>query len=597
VLHYRPPIAEYLFLLRDVFKIREYSHLQGYPDLDFNLIESIFEEAATLSREVLLPINGQGDRQSCSLDREGRVTTPQGFKEAYRIYREAGWTGLGVPEAQGGQNLPKIVTTAVLEFFGASNQAFDMYCGWGDSAATILGQYGSPALKELFLPRLVSGEWSGSMALTEAQAGTDVGLIKTTASPQANGTFRLNGTKVFNSGAEHDLTSNIVHFVLARVQGALPGVRGLSLFLAPTFMVDADGESTSRNGITCAAIESKMGLHGSATCEMQYTDAGAYLVGELNQGLTVMFRLMNHMRRRVGAIAVGVSELAYQNAREYVAGRLQGRAPSTTTRASETHADPLLEQPDVKRCLLQIAAFNEGARALLVWSSLLMDISERSSDASERHDAELRYAFLTPVLKGFLSDGAFANCVTAQQLYGGYGYVAGTGIEQLVRDVRLLSIAEGANGVQAFDLVSRQLRKGRGVAFRAIAAGIGRQIEQSSGGPSTVELANREAAALAEWERASMLLADPALSQAAVGIASSDYLYMTGLVLLGFMWLHITSSVRSGSYDAERGDDDRSRRLLRAQVFMERLLPETALRLRRIEESVLNLAMWPSHLV
>jgi acyl-CoA dehydrogenase len=592
MLMYEPPVADYLFLLEHVIRLDEHRHLRGYADLDPGLVATILDEIAKLSRDVLLPLNAVGDREGCKLHSDGSVTTPTGFRHAYRIYREGGWSALGVPAEHGGQDLPKVVTTAALEFSGAANQAFDMYTGWGESAAAILGAFGSEEQRAAYLPRLVSGEWSGSMALTESQAGTDIGLIRARAVRQSDGSYRVTGTKIFNSGAEHDLTDNIIHFVLARIEGAPPGVSGISLFLAPKFLFGPEGKPAQRNRISCGALEHKMGLHGNSTCVMNYDDATAWLIGEPNRGLAVMFVLMNHMRRRVGAISVGVAEIAYQNASAYVKARLQGRALSSPKNPSSP-ADPLIVQPDVRRTLLAIGALNDAARALVVWSALLSDIAERSPRPEERTDASRRLTFVTPVLKAFLSDVAFENCVSAQQLFGGHGYITEMGIEQLVRDIRLGMLAEGANGVQSFDLATRQLGREGGIAAASLADDIGNEIARADEDARTRGYTRAMEAALQDWQEASRWLLDRAGHREAVATGATDYLRMTGLVLLGFMWLRILAGLHrqldSGIAQGQR----LAAKYARAQFFMERLLPETRLRLNRIrcpEDTITKLA-------
>jgi hypothetical protein len=591
MLTYEPPVADYLFLLKSVIRVADHRHLRGYEELDLAVVAAILDEIGKLSRDVLLPLNAVGDRQGCRWHSDGAVTTPSGFPEAYEIYRKGGWAALGVAAEHGGQDLPKVVTTALFEFFGAANQAFDMYTGWGENGSTILGAFGSEEQRAAYLPRLVSGEWSGSMALTEPQAGTDVGLIRTYAVLQSDGSYRITGTKIFNSGAEHDLTENIIHFVLARIQGAPQGTQGLSLFLAPKFLLARDGNPTQRNQISCVGIEHKMGVHGNSTCVMSYDGATAWLIGEPNLGLAVMFRLMNHMRRRVGANAVGMSEITYQNAAAYVKTRLQGRAVSGPQNP-EKPADPLIVLPDVRRTLLAIGAFNDAARALLVWSAFLSDVAERSPLPHERAEASRRCAFVTPVLKGYLSDAAFDNCVSAQQLFGGHGYISETGIDQAVRDIRFLMIAEGANGVQGFDLAARQLRRDDGAVANLLAEDIRKEIAVANEDTRTRGFATVMAIALEDWRQGTRTLLGYGGNREALGASATDYLHMTGLILLGFMWLRIVAGVHR---ELDRGGEAEHRfaaKCARARFFMERMLPETQLRLRRIrcsEDTIMTL--------
>lgn len=592
MLSYDPPIADYLFLFKGVVDLDAYRHLPGYADLDMSVVEAVLEEAGKVSRNTMLPLNAAGDREGCTRHPDGSVSTPAGFRDAYRIYAEGGWASLAGPAQYGGQNLPGPITTAVQEFRAAANQAFDMYTGWGDSGSAILLAHGTKEQCDYYLPKLVSGEWTATMALTEPHCGTDVGLLRTRAVPQPDGSYRITGTKIFNSGGDHDLTENIVHFVLARIEGAPAGTRGISLFLMPKLLPGEDGSTGELNHVSCGAIEHKMGLRASATCVMNYDEATGWLVGEPQQGLAAMFRLMNLIRRRTGTMALAVSEIATQNAVAYAKERLQGRALSGAKYPGR-YADPLIVQPDVRRMLMKLKSFNEGARALLVWSAVIADLTERSPDKLERAAAGERLALITPIIKAFLSDVCFDNTVIAQQMFGGHGYMAETGVEQLVRDIRMLPIAEGANGVQGIDLALRKLGQDGGKAAFTLLGEIADQIARSRVTSASLSLVEAMATAHDHARDATTYLVELGASdREAVGAGATDYIHLMGLVLLGFMWLRVAeAAAREIAEGADRGDE-MAAKLVRARFFAERTLPETSLRLARIKasaESVMEL--------
>lgn len=585
MLSYDPPVADYMFLFEELIDLDKHRHLRGFADLDMEVVEAVLTEAGKIAQEVMLPLNASADREGCTRHADGRVTTPSGFKDAYRAYTEGGWAGLAAPAQYGGQDFPRTVATAVMEFRGGANQSFDMYTGWGESIAEILMAHGTPEQCETYLTRLIIGEWSATMALTEPHCGTDVGLLRTRAVPQPDGTYKVTGTKIFNSGGEHDLTDNIIHFVLARVEGDPPGSKGISLFLMPKLLPGENGAFDRRNNVSCGSIEHKMGLHGSATCVMNYDEATAWLVGERQQGLVGMFKLMNAIRRRTGTMALSVSELATQNAVAYAKERLQGRALSGPKRP-EAMADPLIVQPDVRRTLMKLKSFNEGARALLVWSGLIADVVDRAPDKAERAAAAERLALITPVIKAYLSDEGFDNTVIAQQMFGGHGYMAETGVEQLVRDIRMLAIAEGANGVQGVDLVLRKLGHNQGQSAFDLIDEIAAQLAANRTSTPSLALVDAMARALDDMREATTYLVGlGSRDREAACAGATDYIHLMGLVLVGFMWLRITEAATRRIGEGRDESGEMAAKLMRARFFAERMLPETSLRLTRIKAS------------
>ncbi|HKS85026.1 MAG TPA: acyl-CoA dehydrogenase family protein, partial [Pseudolabrys sp.] len=463
---YKAPVDDALFLLNDVFHLDKYGNLPGFSDASPDVVEAVLREAAKFSEEALTPLNRVGDKEGCRRAADGSVTTPGGFKEAYRQIIDGGWIGISVPAEFGGQGLPTTLTQIVNEFFCSANMAFAMYPGLTQGAIAALLMHASDVLKTKYLPKMVQGVWTGTMNLTEPHCGTDLGLLRTKAVKQADGSYKISGTKIFISAGEHDLSENIIHLVLARIEGAPAGTKGISLFVAPKFMVNDDGSLGARNAVTCGSIEEKMGIHGNATCVMNYDGATGWLVGEENRGLNAMFTMMNEARLGVGVQGLALSEVAYQNAAIYAKERLQGRAISGA-KYPDKPADPIIVHPDVRRTLMSIRAFNEAARALVMWTALKSDVAHRSDDEKERKSADDHMGLLTPVIKGVLTDGGFANAVMAQQMFGGHGYIAEHGMEQFVRDARIAQIYEGANGIQALDLVGRKLGKDGGSAIMA----------------------------------------------------------------------------------------------------------------------------------
>jgi len=579
---YNAPVKSVQFLLNDVFNIARYANLPGFAEASPDIVAAILEEAAKFSQEVLAPLNRVGDTEGCIRHDDGRVTTPTGFREAYRQFREGGWIGISAPAEYGGQGLPATIGAVANEFFISANMAFAMYSGLVQGAVAALLAHGSDAQKRHWLPKMISGEWAGTMNLTEPHCGTDLGLLRTKAVPQTDGSYRITGTKIFISGGEQDLTENIVHLVLARIEGAPAGTKGISLFVVPKIRVNPDGSLGERNGLSCGSIEHKMGIHGNATCVMNYDGATGWLVGEANRGLNAMFTMMNEARLAVGLQGLALSEIAYQNAAAYARERLQGRALSAP-RTGDRPADPIIVHPDVRRILMTIRAFNEAARALVLWAAISGDVSHRADDPRARQEAEDRMGLLTPVIKGVLTDIGFANAVQAQQVFGGHGYIAEHGMEQFVRDARIAMIYEGANGVQALDLVGRKLGKDGGRAVMAFFAEVEGFIKEHAGEEAFKPYLGPLAASLGHLRDATLWFMQNAVAKPDhAGAGSTDYMHLFGLVALGYMWARIVEAATKKLKEGGADTDAMKTRLTTARFFVERMLPETAVHLARI---------------
>jgi acyl-CoA dehydrogenase len=579
---YKAPLEDVNFLLNDVFQIDRYDNLPGFSDASADVREAVLGEAARLSEEVLQPLNRVGDLEGCSRQADGGVTTPKGFKEAFRQLAEGGWLGLSAPTEYGGQGLPITLSQAVNEFQCSANMAFAMYGGLTMGATAALIVHGSAEQKAMFVPKMVAGEWTGTMNLTEPQCGTDLGLLRTKAVKQADGSYRITGTKIFISAGEHDLTENIIHLVLARIEGAPSGIKGISLFVVPKFLIKPDGSLGARNGVTCGSIEHKMGIHGNSTCVMNYDGATGWLVGEENKGMQGMFVMMNEARLGVAVQGLAQSEVAYQNAAAYARDRLQGRSLSGA-KAPDKPADPIIVHPDVRRTLLTIRAFNEAARAMVVWTALKSDVAHRSSDPKDRQEADDHMGLMTPVMKGFLTDTGFANAVSAQQIYGGHGYIAEQGMEQFVRDARIAMIYEGANGIQALDLVGRKLPRDGGRAVMSFFNEVASFAKEHGGNEAMKPFVTPLSAALGHLQQATTWLMQNAMMKPDnAGAAATDYLHLFGLVTLGYMW----AKMAKVAHDKIAGGGVTpylTTKMVTGRFFMERVLPETSAHLARIQ--------------
>jgi acyl-CoA dehydrogenase len=579
---YKAPLEDVSFLLNDVFQIDRYNNLPGFSDASPDVREAILAEAAKFSEEVLQPLNRIGDLEGCTRHDDGRVTTPKGFKAAYKQLGEGGWLGLSMPAEYGGQGLPTTLTQTVNEFQMSANMAFSMYPGLTQGAMAALLVHGQPEQKNMFVPRMLAGDWTGTMNLTEPQCGTDLGLLRTKAVKQADGSYKITGTKIFISGGEHDLTENIIHLVLARIEGAPAGIKGVSLFVVPKVLVNADGSLGAANGVSCGSIEHKMGIHGNSTCVMNYDGATGWLIGEENKGMQGMFVMMNEARLGVAVQGLAQSEVAYQNAAAYAKDRLQGRS-LTGPKAPDKAADPIIVHPDVRRTLLTIRAFNEAARAMVVWTSLKSDVAHRSSDAKDREAADDHMGLMTPVLKGVLTDVGFSNAVLAQQMFGGHGYIAEWGMEQFVRDARIAMIYEGANGIQALDLVGRKLPRHGGRAAMAFFAEVAAFAKDHAVDEAMQPYLAPLSTALGHLQQATMWLMQNALAKPDnAGAGATDYMQLFGLVTFGYMWARMAKVAQ----DKIAGGDTApylTSKLVTGRFFMERMLPETSLHLVRIQ--------------
>jgi 3-(methylsulfanyl)propanoyl-CoA dehydrogenase len=577
---YRAPVDNVLFLLADVLGFYRHANLPGFADAGPEEVAAILREGARFAEEVLAPLNRTGDIEGCVRHADGSVTTPPGFREAYRAYAAGGWIGLAGDPAHGGQGLPYALAAAMNEFVTSANMAFGMYPGLTQGAIAALTLHGSDDQKRTYLPKLMSGEWAGTMNLTEPQAGTDLGLLTTRATPNPDGSFAISGTKIFISSGEHDLAGNIVHLVLARIDGAPAGTKGLSLFVVPKLIPDADGAAGDRNAVACASLERKMGIHGNATCVMSYEGAIGWLVGARDKGLRAMFTMMNEARLGVGIQGLALSEAAAQMAARYARERLQGRALAGPALPSAP-ADPIIVHPDIRRALAAIRGFNLAARALMLSVAIDADIAFRSPDAAAREAAEDRVGLLTPVIKGVFTDRGFDNAVAAQQVFGGAGYIADTGIEQLVRDARITMIYEGANGIQGLDLVGRKLPRDGGRAITAFFAEVGDFIAAHEDEATLRPFVRPLKKGLDDLQGATVWFMANAMTKPDNGAAgATDYMHLLGLVALGHMWGRIAVAVAAkgdAATPAERDD------LLLGRAFMERTMPETGLRLARIQ--------------
>ncbi len=592
---YKAPVEDVMFLVNDVFHLERYNNLPGFAEASPDLVEAVLGEAAKFCEEVLSPLNRVGDAEGCTRHDDASVTTPKGFKEAYRQLTDGGWIGISAPVEFGGQGLPAVMTEIVNEFLCSANMAFAMYPLLTQGAISALYVHGSPEQKATYLPPMIAGKWTGTMNLTEAHCGTDLGQLRSKAVPQPDGSYRITGTKIFISAGEHDLAENIVHLVLARIEGAPAGVKGISLFVVPKFLPNPDGTPGKRNGVSCGSIEEKMGIHGNSTCVMNYDGAAGWLVGQANRGLNAMFTMMNGARLGVGVQGLAQSEVAYQNAAAYAKERLQGRALSGA-KFPDKAADPIIVHPDVRRTLLSIRSFNEAARAFVVWTALQADVAHRAEDDGARRAADDYMGLMTPIIKGVLTDTGFANAVMAQQMFGGHGYIRESGMEQFVRDARIAMIYEGANGIQALDLVARKLGRDGGRAVTAFFTEMKGFLEEHAQDQSLQSYLAPLGASFDHLQQATMWFMQNALSNPDhAGAGAADYMHLFGLVVLGYMWARM---VIAAQQKLAAGADGAARRLdaklVTARFFMERMLPETAAQLARIKSGAASTMALPA---
>ena len=579
---YQPPVRDQLFILRDVLALERYANLPAFADASLDVVEQILEEAGKFAAEVLAALNRVGDRQGCQWRADNTVTTPDGFKDAYAKFVAGGWPALGADPAYGGQGLPAVVNLAVSEMTSAANMAFAMYPGLSHGAYAAIANGGSQSQKDLYLPKMTTGAWTGTMNLTEPQCGTDLGLLRTKAVPQADGSYRISGEKIWISAGEHDLAENIVHLVLARIEGAPAGVRGISLFIVPKFIPDASGAPGARNSVKCLGLERKMGIHGNATCVIGHEESTGWLVGEANQGLRLMFVMMNEARIGVGVQGLSQADAAYQAAALFAKTRLQGRS-LTGPKNPDGPADPILVHPDVRRMLMSARAITEGGRAFVLWTGLHGDLAHGGPDEAAKRKGADYMALLTPVLKGFMTDRGFQVCSDAMQVHGGSGFTESFPASQHLRDSRIAMIYEGTNGVQALDLVGRKLAADGGRAVMSFFAEVDAYVAAKGGDEALAPFTTGLAAAKGQLQEATMWLMQNGLANPDnAGAASADYLQIFGLTALAYMWAMMAEAAQA-KVAAGDADPFYANKLIVGRYFLERVLPEAGAHLAKLK--------------
>ncbi|MHA6287378.1 acyl-CoA dehydrogenase C-terminal domain-containing protein [Maricaulis sp. CAU 1757] len=578
---YRAPVRDIRFVMHDVLELDQYSNLPGFADADADTLDAILEEGAKFCEGVLAPLNSVGDKEGCVRDADGNVKTPTGFKDAFKQMGEAGWTALSGDPEYGGQGLPHVLNLAINEMVSSSNMAFGMYPGLTLGAAAALHTAGTDEQKDLYLPKMISCQWGGTMNLTEPHCGTDLGLLRTKAVPQGDGSYKITGQKIWISSGEHDMAENIVHLVLARIEGAPEGVKGISLFVVPKFIPDADGNPGERNSLKCGGLEEKMGIHGNATCVMDYDEATGWLVGEENKGLKVMFVMMNEARLGVGLQGYAMAEAAYQQSVAFARDRLQGRS-LTGPKNPNGPADPIIVHPDVRRMLMDQKSFVEAARCFGLWTALQGDLEEKADDPAVREKAGDYMALLTPVVKGYLTGKGFDMVSAGLQVHGGSGFTEEWAASQLLRDTRITLIYEGTNGIQALDLVGRKLAMN---GMRPITSFFNELDEfvAAGGDEATQPFINAVADTKGKLKQATDWLMNNALENFDhAGAASHDYLNLFGLTCLTYMWAKMA---KAAAAKVAAGDKDPvyANKLVTGRYFLDRWVPEAAMHLAKVE--------------
>lgn len=585
---YNAPLRDMQFVLHELLQVSdELKQLPKYEEIDTDIINQVLEEGAKFTSEILFPLNHSGDREGCKLDAATHeVTPPKGFKEAYDQYVAAGWPALSADPAFGGQGLPTVVQTVFLEMLNSANQAWTMYPGLSHGAYECLHKHGTDEQKALYLPKLVSGEWTGTMCLTEAHCGTDLGLLRTKAEPQGDGSYKITGSKIFISAGEHNMSQNILHLVLARLPDAPAGTHGISLFIVPKFLPDAVGTPGTRNPIFCGALEEKMGIHGNATCQMNIDGATGWLIGEPNKGLNAMFVMMNAARLGVGVQSLGLTEVAYQNALVYAKDRLQMRS-LTGAKATDKPADPIIVHPDVRRMLLTAKAYAEGGRAFSSYVALQIDRELNHPDEKVRAEAADEVALLTPIIKAFLTDNGWISTSEAMQVYGGHGFISEWGMEQYVRDSRINMIYEGTNTIQSLDLLGRKILQDNGVKLRKLGEKIRAYIEENGIDESLSEFITPLADLASKVEKLTVEIGMKAMRNPdEVGAAAVPYLRVVGHLVYAYLFTRMAKIALE-----KQAQDEKfyKAKLATARFYFARLLPETAMLIRQARAGSDNL--------
>jgi alkylation response protein AidB-like acyl-CoA dehydrogenase len=580
---YTAPVRDTRFVLDHVIGLDRFANLPGFENTTPDLVDAILTEGAKVCEEILFPLNKSGDEQGCTRNADGTVSTPDGFKQAYRDYIAGGWVGLSAPEEFGGQGLPHVISSAMEEFRSAANQAFSMYTGLTMGAVASILVKGSEEQKRTYVPKMVSGEWGGTMNLTEPHCGTDLGLIRTRAVPNPDGSYAITGTKIFISGGEHDLAENIIHLVLAKTPDAPESSKGISLFIVPKILVGSDGSLGDRNAVSCGSIEHKMGIRANATCVMNYDGATGFMVGEENKGLAAMFIMMNAARLGVGIQGLAQGDIAFQNGVQYAKDRRQGRS-LTGSKEPDEKADPIIVHPDVRRMLLEAKALTEGLRALCLWGAVQVDLVHAAQSEEDRQLADDLISLLTPVIKGYGTDMGYKIATDMQQVYGGHGFIEEWGMSQYVRDARITMLYEGANGIQALDLVGRKLGSNGGRGIQAFFNLVAEEAASAKDIPEIADYATRLEKALGDLQAATMWLMQNGMANPDnAGAGSTPYMHLMGIVALGLMWLRMAKAAQAA---LSAGVEDKAfmqAKLITARFFSERIMPDTGALRRKIE--------------